>query len=288
MSIKTDLKRSLYHVLKQDNFGAHVTRHDRRQILMSTAGELVALGYKITSIQQLQRKHILALSKHWQQKNLDNGTIKNRIAALRHLSVLINKPDMIPKNADLGVGARHHYIIKNRAIVDPDLSGVKDQGIRISLELQRLFGLRREESLKIKPIMADQVDKLVLQGSWCKGNRSREIPIRTAEQRQWLEAAKQWVDRMDQSLIPAGQSYIRHRYCYDKTLQKIGVRSHGLRHAYAQRRYRELTGWECPLAGGPQRNELSDPQRSQDVLARLILSEELGHSRIGVTRNYIA
>jgi hypothetical protein len=288
MSIKTDLKRSIYNTLKQDNFGAYVTRYDRRQILLSTAGELVSLGYKITSVQQLQRKHVLALTAHWQKKKLDNGTIKNRIAALRHLSVLINKPNMIPTNTDLGVGARRHFIIKNRAIVDPDLSGVSDQSIRISLELQRLFGLRREESLKIKPIMADQESKLVLQGSWCKGNRPREIPIRTPEQRHWLDAAKQWVGNFDQSLIPAGQSYIKHRYRYDKVLQKIGVRSHGLRHAYAQNRYRELTGWDCPLVGGPQRNELSDQQRSQDVLARMRLSEELGHSRIAITRNYIA
>lgn len=288
MSTKTDLKRSLYLVLKQDNFGAYVTRYDRRQILMSTAGELVALGYKIVSVQQLQRKHVLALTAHWQQKKLDNGTIKNRIAALRHLSVLMNKPGMIPANTDLHIGARQAYVIKNRAIVDPDLSGASDQGIRISLELQRLFGLRREESLKIKPIMADQGGKLVLQGSWCKGNRSREIPIRTAEQRHWLNTAKQWVGHFDRSLIPTGQSYIRHRYRYDKTLQKMGVRSHGLRHAYAQQRYQELTGWAAPIAGGPQRNELSDQQRSQDVLARMVLSEELGHSRIAITRAYLA
>lgn len=288
MSIKTDLKRSMYNTLKQDNFGAYITRYDRRQILLSTAGELVALGYKITSVQQLQRKHVLALTANWQKKKLDNGTIKNRIAALRHLSVLINKAEMIPTNTDLGIGARHHTIIKNRAVVAPDLSGVNDQGIRISLELQRLFGLRREESLKIKPVMADQGNRLVLQGSWCKGNRSREIPIRTAEQRQWLEVAKQWVNHFDQSLIPAGQSYIRHRYRYDKALQKIGLRSHGLRHAYAQQRYRELVGWDCPLVGGPKRNELKDEQRRQDVLARMILSEELGHSRIAITRNYIA
>src|ERR1700678_3627176 len=130
MSIKTDLKRSLYLVLKQDNFGAYVTRYDRKQMLRSTAGELIALGYKITSVQQLQRKHVLALTAHWQKKKLDNGTIKNRIAALRHLSVLINKPDMIPANTDLGIGARRSFVIKNRAIVDPDLSGVSDQGIR--------------------------------------------------------------------------------------------------------------------------------------------------------------
>ncbi len=128
---------------------------------------------------------------------------------------------MIPANTDLGIGARRPSLSKIGRLSNPDLSGVSDQGIRISLELQRLFGLRREESLKIKPIMADQGDKLVLQGSWCKGNRPREIPIRTAEQRHWLDAAKQWVGNLDQSLIPNGQSYIKHRYRYDKTYKKL-------------------------------------------------------------------
>ena len=103
----------------------------------------------------------------------------------------------------------------------------------------------------------------------------------------WIHEAKQWVKQVDQSLIPADQSYIRHRYCYDKQVQKIGIRSHSLRHAYAQQRYKELTGWDAPIAGGPKQNELDGAQRHQDTLARLILTEELGHSRIQITKNYL-
>lgn len=286
MNIKKQLARSFYMTLSCDNFGAYATRADRRQILMRAADELVALGYKIGSVQQLKRKHIVALTENWQRKHLSNGTIKNRIAALRHLAVLINKPEIVPSNTDLKVGRRQNTAIKNRAVFNPDLTRITDQGVRISLELQRCFGLRREESLKIKPIAADHGGKLVLLGSWCKGNRPREIPIRTPEQRYWLNEAKQFVNRADQSLIPAGKSYIRHRYFYDKQCQKIGIRSHSLRHGYAQQRYQELTGWDAPIAGGPQRNALDAAQRQQDILARLTLTEELGHSRIGITRNY--
>ena len=87
------------------------------------------------------------------------------------------------------VGSRP-TIEKNRAIHNPDVSKITDPYIRISLELQRHFGLRREESLKIKPHLADQGNKLLLLGAWCKGNRSREIPICTEEQRRWLDEAK--------------------------------------------------------------------------------------------------
>jgi site-specific recombinase XerC len=286
MNIKKQLARSFYMTLSCDNFGAYATRVDRRQILMSVAKELVELGYKIPSVQQLKRKHVVALTENWQKKNLGNGTIKNRVAALRHLAVLINKPEIIPSNADLKIGRRRSIAVKNRAIFNPDLTGITNKGVRISLELQRCFGLRREESLKIKPIAADHGGKLVLLGSWCKGNRPREIPIRTQEQRYWLNEAKQFVKRADQSLIPADKSYIRHRYFYDKQLQKIGIRSHSLRHGYAQQRYKELTGWDAPIAGGPQRNALDAAQRHQDTLARMILSEELGHSRVVIIRNY--
>ena len=286
MSTKTQLKRSLYALLSQDNLGAYATRADRRQILMSTANDLISLGYGIASMQQLKHKHVIALTKHWQSKELDNGTIKNRLAALRHVAVLINKPEMIPSNAVLQIGPRPMKPIKNRAIVNPDLSSIANPAIRISLELQRHFGLRREESLKIKPMMADHGDHLSLLGSWCKGNRPREIPIRTEEQRYWLNKAKQYVGRYDQSLIPAEQSYIRHRYVYDKALQKAGIRSHGLRHAYAQQRYQELTGWAAPIAGGPQAKELTAEQHQQDIKARMLLTHELGHGRVAIIRQY--
>lgn len=288
MSIKTQLKRSIYAFLSRDHIGAYATRADRRQILMSAANDLTSLGYHIASVQQLKRKHITALTAHWQNKALNNGTIKNRVAALRHLAMLLNKSEIIPSNAVLKIGARRSSAVKNRAIIDPDLSSITQPEIRISLELQRHFGLRREESLKIKPLMADQGDHLSLLGSWCKGNRPREIPIRTEEQRYWLEEAKYCARRYDQSLIPEGQSYIRHRYQYDKALQKAGIRSHGLRHAYAQQRYQELTGWAAPIAGGPLTKELNAEQRRQDIQARMILTEELGHSRIAIIRAYLA
>ena len=62
---------------------------------------------------------------------------------------------------------------------------------------------------------------------------------------------------------------------------------HGLRHAYAQARYEELTGWVCPAAGGPIAKELTPEQREQDREARLTISRELGHAREQVTAAYL-
>lgn len=49
---------------------------------------------------------------------------------------------------------------------------------------------------------------------------------------------------------------------------------HGLRHAYAQQRYLELTGWPCPQAGGPSKGALTGIQRQSDHKARLTISTE--------------
>jgi len=62
---------------------------------------------------------------------------------------------------------------------------------------------------------------------------------------------------------------------------------HGLRHAYAQNRYEELTGWKCPAAGGPDSKYLTPDQREADRQARLTISRELGHEREQVTAAYL-
>ena len=78
-------------------------------------------------------------------------------------------------------------------------------------------------------------------------------------------------------------------------LQKLTVNTlraglsqmHGLRHAYAQNRYEELTGWKAPAAGGLETKVLTKEQRELDREARLIISRELGHEREQVTAAYL-
>ena len=286
MSFKQQIKRSLYQVLQKDHENSFATRHDRTQILFRIVDELFGLGYKFSSVHKLKEKHVVELTKHWQEKSLKVSTIKNRLSVLRRLAVLMDKP-FVPSNVTLQVGSRYAKSVKNRAIINPDISKITDPYVRVSLELQRNFGLRREESLKIKPHLADQEYKLVLLGAWCKGNRNREIPIRTAEQRRWLDEAKLLAWNVNRSLIPESKTYIQHRYVYDKQLRNSNIRSHGFRHAYAQQRYKELTGWDAPISGGPDPKTFNYEQRRQDTLARMILTEELGHGRIQIVKNYL-
>ena len=62
---------------------------------------------------------------------------------------------------------------------------------------------------------------------------------------------------------------------------------HGLRHAYAQQRYQELTGWPSPTAGGPSVKALTPRQKMVDQKARLTVSQELGHERTQIVGIYL-
>jgi hypothetical protein len=90
------------------------------------------------------------------------------------------------------------------------------------------------------------------------------------------------------SLIPPGRTYAEHLKAYEGALAAAGIsKAHGLRHAYAQRRYEEITGWKAPHAGGPGSKDLSLAQKAADREARLAVSAELGHGREEIAAVYL-
>jgi len=156
----------------------------------------------------------------------------------------------------------------------------------VSLRLQEAFGLRRGEALKFNPSYADRGDHLALKPSWCKGGRGREVPIRTQAQRELLNEARALAG--GGPLIPSERRYVDQRRRYERECVRAGLdRMHGLRHAYAQQRYRELCGWPPPAAGGSSSKELDGDRRQLDRDARLRISQELGHEREQITSVYL-
>jgi hypothetical protein len=157
----------------------------------------------------------------------------------------------------------------------------------LSLRLEDAFGLRREASIKIVPAKADQGDRLVLQPSWNKGGREIVVPICTVDQRQLLDEAKALAN--GKSLVAPGYAtYIAYLKHFRHECERVGIHDvHGHRHRYAQRRYHELTGWECPARGGPTARQLNKAQRVRDREARLQVSHEMGHGRAQVTAVYL-
>ncbi|MBG7458986.1 integrase domain-containing protein [Pseudomonas aeruginosa] len=283
-----DLTYTLRQLCQRNRDGSHTTQADRLRALTLVSRQLREAGFRQMRAGSLKGKHVDALVERWQGEGLSAGTLKNRMAHLRWWAEKVGKAGIIPAdNAQLGIPERQHVtnLDKSRELGNT-LDQVHDAHVRMSLQLQQAFGLRREESIKFQPSYADRGDHIALKGSWTKGGRERSVPITTDEQRHILDLAHQLAG--GGSLIPAHKSYIQQRHVYDGQCKAAGLsHMHGLRHRYAQQRYESLTGWKAPAAGGPSARELTPEQRAMDAQARQLVSRELGHERAQITAVYL-
>ncbi|HNP65630.1 MAG TPA: integrase domain-containing protein [Woeseiaceae bacterium] len=279
----------LMRLCRDNRDGSYSTQATRSRILDLIANQLHELGYKHMQAKSLKPKHIDALVSLWKDQSIGVGTFKNRLSALRWWANKVGKADIIAKdNNAYDIGNRRYVGEASRAqrLDDKRLENVSDAYVRLSLRLQSAFGLRREEAIKFSPNYAIKGNHIKLKASWTKGGRARTVPIRNDEQRRLLEDVRQLA--RGSALIPPERNYVEQRNRYDRQVRTAGIKNpHGLRHAYAQRRYEELTGWKAPLAGGPATKSLNSDQRALDKGARETISRELGHDRTSITRTYL-
>ena len=284
-----DLNYQLKQLCYRNRDGSYSTQANRQRMLSQIASQLHDMGYRRMTTHSLKPKHVDALVKRWLLENMTAGTIKNRMNCLRWWAAKVDRRNVVARSNDFyGIPDRQFVSNDSKAVaVDNEaMRNVKDDHVRISLELQRAFGLRREEAIKFMPGYADQGDHIRLKASWTKGGKMRMVPVITPEQRAVLDRAHRLAGTG--SLIPPQKSYIQQLRTYERHTTQAGLsKLHGLRHAYAQSRYQRLTGWACPAAGGPVANSLNAKQRQQDHQARLTISLELGHIREQISAVYL-
>ena len=284
-----DLNYQLKELCRKNRDGSYATQAQRLAVLTLLANQLHALGFRQMEAPSLKPKHVEALVKHWLGADLAIATMKNRMAALRWWAEKVGRQNVVARSNDhYGIPERQFVtnVSKAQSVDGNALAKVRDAHVRMSLELQQAFGLRREEAIKFIPSYADRGDYLVLKDTWTKGGKAREVPIRTPAQREVLDRAHRLAGRG--SLIPPDRTYIQQLRVYEGHTARAGLsKLHGLRHAYAQQRYFDLTGRPCPAAGGLCSGDLTPHQKSQDTAARLAISLELGHEREAVTAIYL-
>ena len=284
-----DLNYQLKQLCARNRDGSYSTQAVRHRVLQLIAKQLDQSGFRKMNIHSLKPKHIDALVKQWQGQGLNAGTMKNRLSAIRWWAEKIDKSAIVARSNDHYEIDRRCFVTNQSKAVDltaQQLNKITEPSIRISLELQKAFGLRREEALKFCPAYADKGDHIRLKASWTKGGKQREIIIRNEEQRAVLRRAHLLAG--NGSLIPSDRTYIQQLKIYERQTLRAGLNKlHGLRHLYAQQRYRELTGWLSPAAGGKLSKELSPQEKAQDRIARLQISSELGHNREQIVAIYI-
>lgn len=285
--------RNLNYQLKQlgqrNRDGGYSTQAQRAWQLSLIANQLHELGFRQMGVRSLKQKHIVALTKLWEKQGVSIGTRKNRLSALRWWASKVGKQSVIAKeNSFYGIGSRKHVVDYSRAQeIDPDkLAMIDDPYTVMSIRLQDAFGLRREEAIKFQPTYAIKDDHLQLKPSWCKGGRGRNVPITNDTQRALLEEVRALA--RGGSLIPAHLKYVQQLHRYESKTRRVGLRKlHGLRHGYAQRRFKEITGFACPNAYGPRSGQLTPQERALNEKARAMISAELGHARESITAVYL-
>ena len=290
-----DLTYGLKELCNRNRDGSYATQYKRFRILSQCAYLLHEIGYRKMGTQSLKPKHVDALVKRWKADNLSVGTIKNNMTSLRWWAQKIGKPAIIARDND-------YYGIEKRVFVtgtdkscqlDADkLSKVADPYVKASLELQEAFGLRREESIKFTPIYAMQSLEdgyIQLKDTWTKGGKPRNVPITEAMREKQMQALKNAATLAGRgSLIPPDKRYVNQLKTYERHTRNAGFNKlHGLRHAYAQARYTQLTGMEPPCKGGPSPRSMMPELRERDHAARDLISKELGHERRQIVSVYL-
>ena len=287
--------RELNYELKQlclrNRDGSFATQYARERILTMIANQLHEMGFKDMRATSLKPKHVQALVERWKAEGLSAGTIKNRMTELRWWAEKIAKQNVIFKDNDhYGIAQRQYVtnVSKSRDLTDGDLAKITDPYTALSLKLQAAFGLRREESIKIRPLRADKEVT-----GWRSRRAGPRVDARGRSRSAMPSSGNCWTRP---SNSPAGDSLIPKTMTYKQQLNRFkaqcmaaGIQHvHGHRHQYAQQRYQELTGWACPAQGGPTWKQLSREQKQIDREARLTISAELGHSRAQIVAVYCA
>ena len=265
-SFKRDLDRRLQaegiHGLKPRNFGQ---RH------MMLAFNQVLGEVKV-------EKRAVASAKNWTSN-------------ARKFCRAIGKGNLLPRtNRELGLERRGYRPMKNKAfdLQTHHLDRVTCPYVAAALELQKEFGWRREAAIKFRADFVKDDGTIELPGPVNKGGRPLTVEMRTDGQRAAVERASELCGTTPEgSLIPT-RTYKQQTSRFEYQCRKAGLSgSHGLRHAYAQNRYKELTGWECPLRGGPLKVKMTTKQQAADRAARNQISREMGHGRRSIVTTYI-
>jgi len=200
--------RELLELCKTNKDGSYGAQANRKYGLKAIADQLEDLGYQPKSVQNLKPKHVTALVEHWQQQDIKQRTIKNRLTWLRWVAKKTNRQNIVARtNAEYGL-TNTKPEPKNRAyaVTEQELNKIPCDFVRAAVMLQAAFGLRREEAIKFHAKSSIQENCITLKASTCKGGRARTIPITSDYQLMVLDTVKKLSN--NGYLIPSDKTYV--------------------------------------------------------------------------------
>jgi site-specific recombinase XerC len=149
-----DLNYQLKQLCRRNRDGSFATQADRERILALFATQLHEMGFRRLRADSLKPKHVEALLERWKTEGISTGTLKNRLATLRWLAEKVGKENVVARDNDAYGIERRQYVTnqdKGKDLDPAKLGEVRSPYVAMALRLQAAFGLRREESMKIRP-----------------------------------------------------------------------------------------------------------------------------------------
>ena len=280
--------------------GSAKTTYNHKKEAAGFVKYLRSLGFWVQEWSNVTNKHVAAVVAQWKSEGLSTATIKSYMAGVRAVCLAYGNDRIHEDNDAFGIERRVYISNQDKSVSDEayreavralEQGDDKNRRVGLMLRLQREFGLRLEESIKLNPFR-DAEGSLLHVHVGTKGGRPRWVPIRTETQRALLEDAKTsgFYPSIRSGLIPKGIKEKTWRGTVYRAVRAQGFTKgavgtmHGLRHAYCHARYEELTGFKCPVkftaaeAYKAQALERAGPDwRNADEKARCTLREELGH-----------
>ncbi len=294
---------------------SHKTRQARAQFLRRFFACLQSrAGFKtLPDPRNLAQKHIHAIVQVWREDKLKPPTIQTYLSFLRGLAKWTGKPGFVLRPAHYGLELaeyqRHEATEhdKSWSAQGVDIDALIEQVcacdpyVGASLRLIRAFGMRKKESVMLRPHACvvpfestglpeeqRQGDLYVWIRQGAKNGRQRFVPLNTPERMTALAQAQRVVSGYDAHLGDPNRDLkrnLRHfGYVlekFDVTGSKLGITAHGLRHEALIDEFVSLTGHLPPVRGG-------GPMPADDEkAARLAVSRLAGHSRPRASRAYL-
>ena len=303
-----DMERALVTAYQMESGNGDNTKNNCQSALKDFSNDLKDQG--IRDLQKVERENVLAyansLNERFERNEISASTAQNHLSkvnvAMEHARM--DKTCRVEGVKEAGLPTRTG-IAKNDSSVSQQQHNTAIQSIPerlgAQLELQRNLGLRfKESSLIDAKSVLEHAEKTgiikILDGT--KGGRSREFEVTSLKQIEVLKVAAK-IQNGDRSMIPTELKWSQYQSQCNREISKTGMRFHGERHHYATNRYEVLTGVKCPVQADVKHGEKHHQYMAEklnislneakvlDEKMRLKIAEELGHSRPGITNNYL-